>query len=128
MSVKWKRIVAGVIDHGIGCFLASGFICIITLGRMQVNYLTLSLFFIIYITYMIYKDKVFKDASLGKKAMKIKIVHVSKNGSQEPIKWNFAVDFKRSLPLLIFHLEIIMIFVDGQRIGDVWAHTAVVER
>ncbi|MCI8332185.1 MAG: RDD family protein [Clostridiales bacterium] len=127
MMLNWKRVLAGIIDHGVSCGCASLLTYFFTLENPDSVPLIAGIFSVIYIFCTIFKDRVFRNASIGKKVTKIKLVHVNKDGTHEPIKRSFAVYLKRSLPLLVFPLEIIMIIAENQRIGDAWAHTAVVD-
>ena len=68
-----------------------------------------------------YKDSFFGNASIGKKILRIKVVE---NGGT---KLNFIARFKRTLPLILLPLEVLLIIINNERIGDIWANTSIKE-
>jgi len=121
MDKKIKRLVASVIDFYIICFLSSGVIGIVTLGSFDVTTFTVVTYLILCFLLITLKDCVFKNASIGKKLLKLKVV---KNDGTNP---QFADLLKRNIPIVILlPIEILVMIISVKRIGDIWSKTEVV--
>ncbi|MDE6148787.1 MAG: RDD family protein [Ruminococcus sp.] len=121
MSIKLKRLLAGLIDFYIICFISSFLVYFITLGKMNVSFLSLSTYLLSVYALVIYKDNFFGNASIGKKILKIKIISTNQTGL------NLITNFKRSLLLVLLPIELLLIIIDNKRLGDMWAKTTVIE-
>ena len=120
-NINFKRITATIIDYYIIILSSTLFIGIITMGKFSANAVTVALYFVVFIPSVIFKDYVFKDASIGKKLMKIKIV--GENGEYA----TFEMRLLRSITLIFVPIELIMILTKNKRLGDYLAHTQVIE-
>ena len=65
MDERIKRIVAAIIDFYIAVFISSAFILIITLGKMTLTPFSLTAYLTIFLLFMLFKDIVFKNTSIG---------------------------------------------------------------
>ncbi len=119
--MKVKRLLAGLIDFYIICFLCTAFIGVITWGKLNVTPLTIILFILLFVLLQLIKDCVFKNASIGKRIFKIKIIKTDET------KLTLTDIVKRNIPFVLFiGLEVIILVFNYQRLGDVWAKTLVV--
>lgn len=121
MEVKIKRLLASVIDFIIICFLSSFTILIITLGTLETNAITITIYLVVFFLLSMFKDCAFKNASVGKRLMGICIV----TEDETPVKVRDIL--KRNLPLLIYPVELLLLWSYDERLGDRWANTFVVE-
>lgn len=127
-KIKIKRFAAAYIDFIAICIL-SQVIALIALGIAslffpkdpRVDLLIIAICGFMIILYAIVKDLIFKNASIGKKVLQIKVVTLDGK------KLGFFKALKRALPLVIFPLEILFMVTDNTRIGDSWAKTTVVD-
>ncbi|MBQ6884110.1 MAG: RDD family protein [Clostridia bacterium] len=121
MNINCKRLLAAFIDFLFMCYIASVTVLILTFGKMEQDYESMCISLVVVFLYALIKDIVFKDASIGKKVMKIMLVPADgKNIS-------FIKHIKRNLTIVLAPLELFLIWSDNRRIGDIWAKTAVVE-
>lgn len=121
-NINFKRIIATVIDFYIITFSSSLFITVITIGKLSFNAVTISAYFVVFVLSAIFKDYIFKDASIGKKIMKIRLV--SENGEYV----TFEMRLLRAVTLIFVPIELIMIITKNKRLGDYLAHTQVIEK
>lgn len=122
MNNNVKRILAAFIDFIVILFLSSFSVCIVTLGKMNTTPLSISSYFISYVLLLIIKDFIFKNASIGKRIFKIKVVKI--DGTRLTL---FDV-LKRTLPLILLPIELILMIINDKRMGDIWAKTLVIEK
>ena len=88
---------------------------------MDISFLSLTVFFFSFLLLLLYKDIIFANASLGKKLLKIKLKSLDEQ------RLSFLLVLKRTIPLVLLPVEIVLIILNNKRIGDVWANTIVVE-
>ena len=121
MNDKIKRLLAGIIDHCIICFLATAVIGVVTLGEFNVTPFTTIVYLILYILLLFFRDFALKNASIGKRIFKLKVAKT--DGTNLMI-----VDaIKRSIPIVfLLPVEILLIVIDNRRIGDIWAKTSII--
>ena len=120
--VKVQRIVAAYIDFMLICLVSSFLTYCISFNEEQLSVLSLAVYFISFFLMYIFRDCIFKDASVGKKIMKIKVASLTK----QKITWE--VEFKRNiLMFLLAPIEILLVMIYNERIGDRIAHTVVVQ-
>lgn len=118
--INFKRAFAAFIDYYISCFLSSLIIYIVTLGKLTVNAFTISLYFITLVITVLMRDFVFKNASIGKKILKLNITKTDGTNA------TFFDMIKRNLPLLIlWPVEAFLLVFCEKRIGDMWAKIVV---
>ena len=120
MSIRVKRMLAGLVDFYILCFAASLVVAVATLGKLTISPLTVMIYLLAFILLVMFQDYVFKNASVGKKLLNIKIV------SEDNHPLTVLTMVKRNLPKVLIPVEIYMIFTQGQRLGDIWSRTTVV--
>ncbi|MEG1981819.1 MAG: RDD family protein [Clostridia bacterium] len=122
MPIKIKRLLAGLIDHIVSIVIASliSQIVITLCGNDNILFKVIP-FVAVYFILILFKDNFFGNASIGKKILKIKVV------ATKQAKVSFIINLKRSLPLVLLPIEILLIIIDNKRIGDLWANTEVVE-
>lgn len=120
MSDKIKRILAAIIDFYFICFFSSTFICVFTLGEFTITPSSIIVYIIISFLLLLFKDFMFKNASIGKRIFKLKVVKT--DGSNLMI-----VDvIKRNLPIIILlPVEALLLIINNRRIGDVWSKTVI---
>lgn len=121
MSENVKRLLAALIDYYIICFLCTAFLGVITLGRFSATPFSITVYVVMCFVLLLMKDLVFKNASVGKRIFKLKIIKVDGTELKAPdvIKRNISV-------ILLLPLEMIVTLVNNRRIGDIWAKTSVV--
>ena len=121
MKIKLFRLIAAEIDHTLFCLVATSIVGIITVGSFDANAVTVSVYVISYFLLILSKDLICKNASIGKRIFKIKVVRT--DGS--PIR---TVDLiKRNLPILfMLPIEIFMVMINSRRFGDLWSKTVVI--
>lgn len=122
MSINAKRLIAGFIDFYIICFIMIISSYTIFFRAKYLSFYQSLAFFILTFILVLIKDKVFGNASIGKRILKIKVI--KENGE----KLTVLTSVKRNLSILLLPLEILLIITDNKRLGDMWAKTTVVER
>ncbi len=131
MSLKSKRVVAAMLDHYFCVTLVViifGIIGAVARDVFNLNIkemasiITTAVYFVGVLAFYFLKDLLFKNASLGKRIMKLEIV--KKDGTQ----FTFVDCVKRMLPVALCVIEIYLLFSNDERLGDSWAKTAVVEK
>ncbi len=131
MSLKSKRVVAAMLDYYFCVMLVviiSGIIGAVARDVFNLNIkemasiITTAVYFVGVLAFYFLKDLLFKNASLGKRIMKLEIV--KKDGTQ----FTFVDCVKRMLPVALCVIEIYLLFSNDERLGDSWAKTAVVEK
>ncbi len=121
MNDKIKRILAAIIDFYIICFLSSAFICVFTLGEFSITPFSIIVYLTISLLLLLFKDFMFKNASIGKRIFKLKVAKT--DGTNLMI-----VDvIKRNIPIIILlPVEALLLIINNRRIGDIWAKTSIV--
>lgn len=120
MDNRIKRILAAIIDFYIICFLSAFFICIITLGKFDVSPLTITIYLIFSFLTLLIKDFIFKNASIGKRIFKLKVMKTDNT------KVTILDVIKRTLPIVVLlPIEVFLLIFNDRRIGDIWAKTLV---
>lgn len=120
MKDKIKRILAAALDFFSMAFLSSAFIGALTLGEFTVTPFSIIGYFVIFLLFLLFKDCVFKSASIGKRIFKLTIIKT--NGT----KLTLGDLIKRNIPLVVLlPVEVLSIIIHNKRIGDAWAKTAV---
>lgn len=119
MSKKAKRLVAAFIDFYLILFIALLVVSILSSGRLHISTVTVCAFLLTFLFASIFRDLVFKNASIGKKLFKLQILR--NNGA----KATFSDILKRNLPLVVFPLELLLILFKNQRLGDLFSKTIV---
>jgi len=121
MDERIKRIVAAIIDFYIAVFISSAFILIITLGKMTLTPFSLTAYLTIFLLFMLFKDIVFKNTSIGKRIFKFIVVKT------DGTDLRFSDVIKRNIPIVfLFPVEALMLVFNNRRIGDIWAKTTIV--
>ena len=116
-----KRMLSAAIDFFIICFIATSFIGIITLGEFSVTTLSITIYLIICVALLLLKDFAFKNASIGKRILKLEIVKA--DGS----KLMFIDLIKRNIPIIfLLPIEVVLLITKHERIGDRWTKTYIV--
>jgi hypothetical protein len=93
---------------------------IITQGKDELIAVTVAIFIPLFYLLFVFKDSLFKNASIGKKIMHIKVISLKG-------KFGFKAMLIRGSTFLMMAIELLLIILENKRIGDVWAKTAVVE-
>ncbi len=120
-----KRLLAIIIDFLIFCFLF--FILTVISILDEKNSLFNQTGYIIFAVLLlsVWLGFIFKDAfygqSIGKRLVHIKVI--SKDGK----KPNLFQVFLRNITIHIWPIELIMLFLDKERIGDILAKTKIIE-
>ncbi len=120
MELKYKRIIAGVIDFGIACYAGVFVVQIVSLGKVPVSLFTVILYLVSTFSFLIFKDLLFKNASVGKKIFNISIV--KNNGTKlkvtDVIKRNITIVF-------LVPIEVCLLMTDNVRLGEKWSQTSI---
>ena len=122
MDLKIRRFAAMAIDYVVMLFVSMMLVALVTLGSLEVNGLSLCAFFGSYILMVIFKDLIFKNQSVGKRIVKLKIVSVLPD---KKIKVGTLI--LRSIPMVLFPIEFFLIIGNYNRLGDLLANTSVVD-
>jgi len=115
-------MLAGVIDFYVICLLASIFVGIITLGQFSVTQFSIVIYLVSCFLLLLVKDITFKDASIGKRMLKLKIVRF------DGTKVSTVDTIKRNLTILLLPIEIVLVLTKNKRIGDIIAKTSVISK
>ena len=70
--------MAGVIDFYIACAVGVTIVAVITLGEMPVTVFTVTVYVLGAFAYIVFRDKFFHNASIGKKILRIHVVENKK--------------------------------------------------
>lgn len=120
MGINVKRMIAAIIDFFAIAMAAMIFVGVFT--ALKIDRTVLGIVYSAFLALLVlFKDFVFKNASFGKKLLQLKIV---KTDGTKP---RFIDLLLRTLTLVIFPVEIILVLVRNKRLGDALAKTAVVE-
>lgn len=120
MSINLRRILAGIIDFYIICFLTTTLVLIITLGKLNISAISVISFLLFFFFLLLLKDFLFKNASIGKKIFKIAIIKT--DGSNLTL----SDSLKRTLTLLLLlPIELFLIIKNNKRIGDYCSNVVV---
>lgn len=121
-----RRIIAGIIDWNIIwliSFLPLLFNPLENNRPSIKDFGTLLLIFILFFAFSLFKDLTFRNASIGKKLLNIKVV---KAGTEDNASVSSMI--LRNITFLIASIEIIVLFVNKKRrLGDLLAKTQVVK-
>ena len=121
MNDKIKRILAALIDFYIICFLSSAFIGILTLGEFSVTPFSVIVCLTVSLLLLIFKDFIFKNASIGKRIFKLKVAKT--DGTDLTI----VDSIKRAIPVIfLLPMEVLLLITSDSRIGDIWAKTSII--
>lgn len=121
MNNKIKRILAAIIDFYSICFLSTAIIGILTLGKFNITPFSMAIFLLLYFLFLLCKDFVFKNASIGKRIFKFKVIKT------DGTKLTIADVIKRNIPIIVLlPIEVFLLIIKNRRIGDVWAKTSIV--
>lgn len=122
MELRIRRLVAAYIDFFISCFISSFLVLIVSLGKLDTTVFNVCVYLGTFVITFVLKDLTFKNASIGKKILHIKIL---KKGQQNI---DTITIIKRSIPLiLLYPLEGLFILIDNHRLGDIWSKSEVVD-
>lgn len=121
MKINIKRLLADCVDFYLLCFVSTFVVVLVTFGKCDITAFSLLSYFFSLFILLLLKDKIFGNASLGKRIFKIKIINKNNNTLTN------IECFKRTLTLILLPLEIFMILLYNKRIGDIWAKTSVVQ-
>lgn len=116
------RLLAGYIDYAI-CFGLSFFTaCFISYGETRLSSFSVKVSLIVFFIAVLFKDAVFKNASIGKRIFKLEI-ECTKG------KFGFICMLKRTICIFLFlGIEILLVFLNNRSIGDIWSNCNVVSR
>lgn len=120
--VKVQRIVAAYIDFMLICLISSLLTYFISFNEEQLSVFSAMVYFISFFLMYIFRDCVFKNASVGKKIMKLKVIS---DRTQEAM-WKTALK-RNALLFLLSPIEILLVIIYNERIGDKIAHTTVIQ-
>ena len=128
MTLKIRRLLAVYIDFITAVVVSTVVTNIVTLGNFNaprsffMQILSIVIYLLLVISYIVIKDILFKSASLGKKILGIKII--DDNGS-DVLKRKILI--KRNLEnLIVFPLYIIDVLLNNQSKGDKKYKTKVI--
>ena len=79
-------------------------------------------YFISFFLMYIFRDCVFKNASVGKKIMKLKVI----SDTTQEAMWKTALK-RNALLFLLSPIEVLLVIIYNERIGDKIAHTTVIQ-
>ena len=119
--MKIKRILSGFVDFYIDCFLGTIVFNFVAFGEKKFTFVSVSIYIISTLAFIVLKDFTFKNASIGKRIFKLEVVKTdgTKLMTVDIIKRNISI-------IVILPVEIFLIIIDNRRIGDIWAKTSIV--
>ncbi len=121
MKNKLKRLLAGFIDFYISCLFGTVVFDIVTLGKNKYTFISVSIYTISTLAFLLLKDAIFKNASIGKRIFKLEIAKKDKT------KLTIIDVIKRNIPIVILlPAEVLLLIINNRRIGDIWAKTSIV--
>ena len=127
MDLTIKRLTAGLIDHAVSCYVSVMLVFVITKGTAAVTLVSVTAFLITYLLTIIFRDVVFKNASVGKKIMRLKLV--KRNAVNDPYGITFKHCLQRGLTFIfLMPVEVILLLYRGVRLGDTLSDTIVVSK
>lgn len=115
-----KRLLAIIIDYYLILFLSSIPFIILIGNTLKITTFSFNIYISLVMTFLILKDLVFKNASIGKKIMKIEVL---KSNNYKP---DMLIIILRNSFLIFWPIEAILFFVKGKRLGDIFLNTKVV--
>ncbi len=120
MNYKIKRLVAAIIDFYVICFVSTGFIYILTFGELSVTPGFVAIYLLSFFLLLLTKDLAFRNASIGKRIFKMEVVKTDEKELRiiDIIKRNLSI-------VVLLPIEILMLIIDGRRLGDIWAKTTI---
>lgn len=128
MDLKVKRLLAMFVDFFVIVFIGttwfgvlSDLLTFVTRGVIAIEPIFIVLFFAFYIVAILFRDCIFKNASVGKRIFKLQIVKTDETDLT-------VMDLiKRNAPAVILHpVELFLLIFDESRLGDRWAGTTVI--
>lgn len=122
MKNKFKRIIAGFTDFYICCFWGVVIIYFITFGECKVTFLSAIIYIILTLSSLLLKD-CFLKPSIGKRIFKLEVIKT--NGTNLT---NIDIIKRNVVLLFLLPIELLMLIVNGRRIGDIWSNTSVTEK
>lgn len=122
-DILGKRMVAVMIDHMINCMiiLIPIFIPCFLIGDPALVFDHFGLILGIEAFLISTKDLIFKNASIGKKALNLKVVT---NNNEVPKKSQLII---RNITLLIWPIDFLVLLITKRRIGEIITKTKVIE-
>ena len=121
MGTKARRLLAAVIDHYVLCWVASFIVEILMLAGVGNVPIIITVFLIVYFSLLIFRDCAFKNASIGKKILKLEILR------EDGTKPQITDLLKRNIMgMFLFPLEALLVVFNDKRIGDVFSKTLIV--
>ncbi len=120
--VKVQRIVAAYIDFMLICLISSLLTYFISFNEEQLSVFSAMVYFISFFLMYIFRDCVFKNASVGKKIMKLKVI----SDTTQEAMWKTALK-RNALLFLLSPIEVLLVIIYNERIGDKIAHTTVIQ-
>ena len=118
MTINIKRVFAALIDYMI-IVAASTTVAVLCDGG-EVTPFSATVFLLLVFLIALFKDFALSGASIGKRALKIKLV------SCDDAELGFSKFFKRTITLVLVPVEFLLMAKNNKRIGDIWVETAVV--
>ena len=120
MDYKFQRLLAMAVDFYIICSVSTLMTYIIMSGEAKAITPFVQIF--IFDALMLVRDLPFKNASIGKRIFRLKIVKTDDTELK-------ATDLlKRNVPsILLLPIELHLVILSKERIGDNWAKTKVVK-
>lgn len=129
MKIKIKRLIAAYIDMVIAVFSSLLLVYVLTLGNFNLEspiifqIISSCLYIVIVVLFIIRKDLVFKNASIGKKILGLKIVD-SKNNDILDKK---VLVNRNKETLFSFPLYPIYIIISNESVGDEKFKTKIID-
>lgn len=128
MDIKVKRLLATFVDFYIILLVdttlfgvLSELLTFVTHGTFAYTSVCIVLAFVFYVVAILFRDCIFKNASVGKRIFKLQIVKTDETDLT-------VMDLiKRNAPAVILHpVELFLLIFDESRLGDRWAGTMVI--
>lgn len=118
MAINIKRVFAALIDYMI-IVAVSTTVAVLCDGG-EVTPFSGTVFLLLVFLIALFKDFALSNASIGKRALKIKVV------SCDDAELNFSKFFKRTITFVLVPVEFLLMAKNNKRIGNIWAKTTIV--
>lgn len=118
MAINIKRVFAALIDYMI--IVATSTTVAVLCDGGEVTPFSGTVFLLLVFLIALFKDFALSGASIGKRALKIKVM------SCNDAELNFSKFFKRTITFVLVPVEFLLMAKNNKRIGDIWAKTTIV--
>ena len=99
-------------------------VAVVTLGSLDATLVSISVYFISFFLFVIFKDSVFVNQSIGKKILHLKVY--SEESESQVKRMKISTQIKRGITLIFVPLELLLTLINDKRLGYMLAKTEVI--